>query len=106
MTEPEHFWYRTNLTRTHMARTKQTARRCEPTREEVEAAYVEARRADAAAAAAAAPPRRDYEGWRALFAAASPAWLNDQRLVLRANEAVQLVYDPRANEWVLEVLDK
>ena len=61
-----------------MVHIKQTKRKRKPAREKVEAACVDA--------APAAPAHRDYEGWRALFAAASPVWLNDQRLVLRANE--------------------
>lgn len=67
-----------------MARTKQTARRREPTHDEVEFAYRNARLA--ATPATGRSTLRDYEGWRALFAKASPEWLNDQRLVLPANE--------------------
>ena len=45
---------------------------------------------DARLAATPAARFRDYEGWRALFAKASPEWLNDQRLVLPANERADM----------------
>ena len=71
-----------------MARTKQVARRLVPAHDAVETACRDARLATATATTPtkASGALRDYEGWCALFAKASPMWLNDQRIVLPANE--------------------